>query len=82
MCLQLSLFKTLGGGGEGGEGEIARNEQFLLFPTVFSTLLEKCVPFSSNLEFLSANSFSFEEPIKFVVWNKGYSFIIIMINAL
>ena len=31
------------------KGEIARNEQFLLFPTVFSTHLENLLPFSSNL---------------------------------
>ena len=31
-----------------GERRIARNEQFLLFPTVFSTLLETSLPFSLN----------------------------------
>ena len=31
-----------------GKGEIARNEQFLLFPTVFSTFLENFPPFSSH----------------------------------
>ena len=41
-----------------GKGEIARNEQFSPFPTVFSTLLENFSPFSSNLKLLSANSFS------------------------
>ena len=40
--------------------EIARNEQFLLFP-VFSTPLENPLPFSSNLKLSSANSFSLEE---------------------
>ena len=29
-----------------GKGEIAHNEQFLLFPTVFSTRLESFLPFS------------------------------------
>ena len=43
-----------------GKGEKAHNEQFLLFP-VFSTLLENFLPFSSNLELSSANSFSLEE---------------------
>ena len=32
-----------------GKGEIARNEQFLLFPTVFYIRLANFVPFSSNL---------------------------------
>ena len=44
-----------------GKGEIARNEQFLLFPTVFFTLLENFLPFSSNLKLLSVNSFRLEE---------------------
>ena len=43
-----------------GKGEIAPNEQFLLFP-VFSTCLDNCLPFSSNLKLSSANSFSLEE---------------------
>ena len=40
-----------------GKGEIACNEQFLLFP-VFSTHLDNFLPFLSNLKLLSANSFS------------------------
>ena len=44
-----------------GKGEIARNEQFLLFPTVFSTPLDNFLPFSSNLKLSSANYFSLEE---------------------
>ena len=43
-----------------GKGEIARNEQFLLFP-VFSTFLENIRPLSSNLKLLSADSLSLEE---------------------
>ena len=43
-----------------GKGEIARNEQFLLFP-VFSTRLVNFLPFLSNLKLSSANSFSLEE---------------------
>ena len=43
-----------------GKGEIARNEQFLLFP-VFSTHLDNFRPFLSNLKLSSANSFSLEE---------------------
>ena len=44
-----------------GKGEIARDEQFLLFPTVFSTLLENFLPFSSNSKLSSANSFNLKE---------------------
>ena len=44
-----------------GKGEIAHNERFLLFPTMFSTLSEKFLPFSSNLKLSSANSFNLEE---------------------
>ena len=44
-----------------GKGEIARNEQFLLFPPCFSTLLENFLPFSSNSKLSSANSFRSEE---------------------
>ena len=43
-----------------GKGEIARDEQLLLF-SVFSKDLEKNLPFSSNSELSSANSFSLEE---------------------
>ena len=43
-----------------GKGEIARNEQFLLFP-VFSTHLENFLPFLSNLKLSSANPLSLEE---------------------
>ena len=43
------------------KGEIARDEQFLLFPTVFLTCLESFLPFSSNLKLQFADSFSLEE---------------------
>ena len=43
------------------KGEIARNEQFLLFSAVFSTLFDNFPPFSSNLELSSATSFNLEE---------------------
>ena len=46
---------------DAGKGEIARHEQFLLFPTVFSTLIENIVSFLSNLKLSSANSLSLEE---------------------
>ena len=45
----------------GGKRESARYEQFLLFPTVFSTLFENFPSFLSNLKLSSANSFSLEE---------------------
>ena len=51
-----------------GKGEIARNEQFLLFPQCF-LLLENVLPFPSNLELLTANSSSLEGP-KSVVWER------------
>ena len=44
-----------------GKGEIAHNEQFLLFP-VFSTGLNNFLPFSSNFRLSSAKSFNLEEP--------------------
>ena len=44
-----------------GKGEIARNKQILLFPTVFSTHLDNFLPFLSNLKMSSANSFNLEE---------------------
>ena len=44
-----------------GKGEIARNEQFLLFPPLFSTCLENFLPFLPGMKFWSANSLSLEE---------------------
>ena len=44
-----------------GKGEIAHNEQFLFFPTVFSALQENFLPFSFKLKLSSVNSFSLEE---------------------
>ena len=43
------------------KGEIARNEQFLLFPQCFLPVWINFLPFSSNLKLSSANSFSLEE---------------------
>ena len=56
-CLQDNSFENTE-----GKGEIARNEQFLLFPSVFSTYLESFLPFSTNLKLSSAKSFSLDEP--------------------
>ena len=44
-----------------GKGEIARNEQFLLFRQCFLPICMDFLPFSSNLKLSSANSFSLEE---------------------
>ena len=49
-----SLLKTLW-----GKGEIARKEQFLLFPTVFSACLENFLPFSSNSKIVFCKLFQF-----------------------
>ena len=52
-----------------GKGEIARNEQFPLFP-VFYKRLENFMPILSNLELSPANSFS-SEVSKFCCFEKG-----------
>ena len=53
-CLQYKSFENTG-----GKGEIARKEQFLLFP-VFPIYLGNFPSFSSNLKLLSANSFNLD----------------------
>ena len=55
LCLQYKSFENTV-----GKGEIARNEQFLLFPQCFLTIWKTFCQNSSNLKSLSANSFSFE----------------------
>ena len=57
MYLQYKIFENTV-----GKGEIARNEQFLLFPPVFPTL-ENFLPFSSNSKLSSAISLSSEDSI-------------------
>ena len=52
-----------------GKGEIAHYEQFLLFSQCFLPVLDNFLPFSSNLNMSSANSFSLEES-KIVVWER------------
>ena len=52
-CLQYKSLKNTV-----GKGEIAHNEQFLLFSQFFSTCLKSFLPFSTILKFLSANSFN------------------------
>ena len=63
MCLP---YKSFGNTKE--KGEIASNEQFLLFQ-VFSNIWKNFMPFSSNLKLSSANlSLSVWKSVKFVVW--------------
>ena len=45
----------------GGKGEIARNEQFLPFPPVFSSRFENFLPFPLNRKLSSTNSVSLQE---------------------
>ena len=57
MCLKYKSFKKTV-----GKGEIARNEQFLLFSQCFLPVWRTFhVPFSSNLELSSVNSLSLEK---------------------
>ena len=44
-----------------GKGEIARNKQFLLFPTVFPTCFESSLPLSTKSKLSPSNSFNLEE---------------------
>ena len=50
-----------------GKEEIARNEQFLLFPTVSSTHSENLLPFSSNV---CLSTLSVWKSLKLVVWER------------
>ena len=71
MCLQYKLFENTV-----GKGEIARNEQFLLFLQCFQPILRPFfhfLPFSSNLKLSSANSFSLEES-KIYHWERVDAF--------
>ena len=54
MCLQCKSFEN-----SVEKGEIARNEQFLLF-SVFSTPLKNFMPFSAKLKLSSANLLNLE----------------------
>ena len=54
-----------------GKGEMTLNEQFLLFPHCFLSMLENLLPFSSNLKLSYANSFSLEVN-KICCLGKGY----------
>ena len=55
MCPQNKSFENTS-----GKGEIALNEQFILFPRCF-LLVQRALSFSSTSKLSSANSFSLEE---------------------
>ena len=62
-CLQFKSFENTA-----GKGEIARNEQYLLFPQCFLPLGELSAIFIKiSLKLSSANSFSLEDS-KIVFW--------------
>ena len=56
MCLQYKSLEN-----NVGKGEIARYEQFLLFPQCFLSLLKTFCHFQQNLNFCPLNGFSLEE---------------------
>ena len=56
MCLQYKSYENTV-----GTGEIAHNEQFLLFPQHFPIRFENFLPFSSSSKLSSGNSLSLEE---------------------
>ena len=64
-AVYLSLLKTTW-----GKGEIACNEQFLLFPHCFLPPLDIFLPFLFNSKVSSANSFHLEES-KICLLGKG-----------
>ena len=53
-----------------GKEEIARNEQFLLFSTMFSTQSETLSPFVNIYDIISNFAAELEEP-KIGIWGKG-----------
>ena len=55
-----------------GKGEIACNEQFLLFPQCFLTIWKTVCQFTPNSKLLSAKSFSLDES-KICRLGKGYN---------
>ena len=55
-CLQYKSFENTV-----GKGDIARDEHFFPFPTVFSILLEHFLPFSAKWKLSCANAFNLEE---------------------
>ena len=59
------------------KGEIARYEQFLLFPLFFLLILKNFLPFSSNLKLSSANYFSWKS-LKFVVWERVILYFLVL----
>ena len=53
-----------------GKGEIAQNEQFLLFPQCFLPVFENFVPFPSNSK-CRLQKISVWKSLKFVVWERA-----------
>ena len=45
-----------------GKREIARDEQFLLFPTMFSTQSDNCIPICPYFDIISVFAVELEEP--------------------
>ena len=62
MCLQYKSFEN-----SVGKGEIARNEQFLLFPECFLTIQRTFALYLSNLKWC-LQTLSVWKSLKFVVW--------------
>ena len=54
-CLQYKSFENTA-----GKGEIARNEQFLLFPLCFLPISKNFLPLASHLKLSSANPLKLE----------------------
>ena len=63
-CLQYNSFENTV-----GKGEIARNEQFLLFPLCFLHVFRTFCPFISS-EIVVCKLFQFGRVQNFVVWEK------------
>ena len=63
-CLQYKSFENTV-----GKGEIARNEQFLLFPHVFSTHLKKFLPFLIKFEIVVCKLFQYGS-LELLVWER------------
>ena len=57
MCQQQTAFENIV-----GKEEIARNEQFLLFPQCFFTESDNCIPFVNIFDFICLFAAELEEP--------------------
>ena len=68
-CLRYKSFKN-----SVGNGEIARNEQFLLFPSCFLTFRRTFCHFH-QIETCRLQTFSVWKCLKFVLREKGYKYL-------